>query len=118
MQSPPGCMTSLPESPNCHGDDAQLRDFHIWLVKNASDDRSKSIVVEVTPRVRANHPNWRTDTLGQIVKKDQRVRISGWLMLDQEHPEQLGQTRETLWEIHPIMHIEVSQGGGWQSIDS
>jgi hypothetical protein len=31
-------------------------------------------------------------------------------MLDQEHPDQLGKTRGTLWEIHPIMRIEVSRG--------
>jgi hypothetical protein len=46
------------------------------------------------------------------------VRISGWLLMDQEHPEQLGQTRASLWEIHPILHIEVNEGGSWQSIDN
>jgi hypothetical protein len=105
------------ESPNCHGDDSQFRDFHVWMVKSASDDRSKSIVVEVTPRVRANHPGWRTDVLGQIVKKDQRVRVSGWLMLDPEHPDQVGKTRATIWEIHPIMQIEVNQDGQWTPLD-
>jgi len=112
-----GAKQEGPESPNCHGDDAQFRDFHVWLVKNASDDRSRSIVVEVTPRVRANHPNWQTDVLGQIVKKDQRVRISGWLMLDPEHPDQVGKTRGTIWEIHPIMQIEVNQNGQWTPLD-
>ena len=112
-----GARQEGPESPNCHGDDPQFRDFHIWLVKNASDDRSSSIVVEVTPRVRANHPNWRTDVLGQIVRKDQRVRISGWLMLDPEHPDQVGKTRGTIWEIHPVMQIEVNQGGQWTPLD-
>lgn len=112
-----GARQEGPESPNCHGDDAQFRDFHIWLVKNASDDRSRSIVVEVTPRVRANHPNWRTDVLGQIVKKDLRVRVSGWLMLDPEHPDQVGKTRGTIWEIHPIMQIEVNQAGQWTPLD-
>lgn len=112
-----GARQEGPESPNCHGDDAQFRDFHIWLVKNASDDRSRSIVVEVTPRVRAKHPNWRTDLLGQIVKQDQRVRISGWLMLDPEHPDQVGKTRATIWEIHPIMLIEVNQNGQWTPLD-
>jgi hypothetical protein len=112
-----GAKQEGPESPNCHGDDAQFRDFHIWLVKDASDDRSRSIVVEVTPRVRANHPNWRTDLLGQLVKKDQRVRISGWLMLDPEHPDQVGKTRATIWEIHPVMQIEVNQGGQWTPLD-
>ncbi len=84
---------------------------------NPNDDRSKAIVVEITPRVRANHPNWRTDLLGQIVKKDQRVRISGWLMLDPEHPDQIGKTRATIWEIHPVMQIEVQQQGQWMSLD-
>jgi hypothetical protein len=112
-----GARQEGPESPNCHGDDAQFRDFHIWLVKNASDDRSRSIVVEVTPRVRANHPNWRTDVLGQIVKRNQRVRVSGWLMLDPEHPDQVGKTRGTIWEIHPVMQVEVNQAGQWTPLD-
>ena len=99
-----GAKQEGPESPNCHGDDAQFRDFHIWLV-------------EVTPRVRANHPNWRTDLLGQIFKKDQRVRVSGWLMLDPEHPDQVGKTRGTIWEIHPVMQIEVNQAGQWTPLD-
>jgi len=35
------------------------------------------------------------------------VRISGWLMLDPEHPDQLGKTRGTIWEIHPVMKLKV-----------
>jgi hypothetical protein len=112
-----GARQEGPESPNCHGDDQQFRDFHVWLVKNANDDRSHSIVVEVTPRVRANHPKWQTDALGQIVKKDERVRISGWLMLDPEHPDQVGKTRGTIWEVHPITQIEVQQSGKWIPLD-
>ncbi len=73
------------------------------------------MVVEVTPRVRDQRPGWTDSALAAL--KGQQVRISGWLLMDQEHPEQLGQTRATLWEIHPIMHIEVNQGGSWQSID-
>jgi hypothetical protein len=106
-----------PESCNCHGADPELRDFHIWLIKNANDDRSNSIVVETGPRVRVKHPNWRTELLGQIAKTDQKVRISGWLMLDPEHPDQVGKTRGTIWEIHPIMNIEVDQQGKWTPLD-
>ena len=51
------------------------------------------------------------------MKKDQRVRISGWLMLDPEHPDQVGKTRGTIWEIHPIMQIEVNQNGQWTPLD-
>ena len=102
-----------PESPNCHGADAEFRDHHIWLVSSASDERNRAIVVEMTPRVRANHPTWATDALNRIAKNKQRVRISGWLMLDPEHPDQVGKTRGTIWEIHPIMKVEVNQSGSW-----
>lgn len=101
------------ESTNCHAVD--YRDFHVWLAESASDSKAKALVVEVTPRVRDQRSGWDDQTLSGL--KGQQVRISGWLLFDQEHPEQLGQTRATLWEIHPIIHIEVSQGGGWQSID-
>src|SRR5262249_40733784 len=100
------------ESPNCH--DVDHRDFHIWLAANASDGKDKAMVIEVAPRVRAGRPGWSDAALASL--KGQQVRISGWLMLDQEHPEQIGKTRATLWEIHPILHIEVNQGGKWVSI--
>ncbi|MDQ3908152.1 MAG: hypothetical protein M3268_07390 [Acidobacteriota bacterium] len=106
-----------PESPNCHGADADFRDYHIWLVPQAEADRAGSIVVEMTPPVRANHPNWRTDVLGQIAKKDLRVRVGGWLLLDPEHPDQVGKTRATIWEIHPVMRLDVQQNGKWVALD-
>ncbi|HKT40543.1 MAG TPA: hypothetical protein VJR48_19380 [Ktedonobacterales bacterium] len=102
------------ESTNCHSTD--YRDYHVWLGANASDPRSKSMVIEVTPRERDQRPGWTSSALSSLT--GEQVRISGWLLMDQEHPEQLGQTRATLWEIHPIIHIEVNQGGSWQSIDS
>ena len=102
------------ESTNCHAVD--YRDFHIWLAANASDSRSQAMIVEVTPRVRDRRPGWTDAALEGLV--GQQVRISGWTMLDQEHPEQLDKTRHTLWEIHPVLHIEVSQNGSWVSIDT
>ncbi|HEX8946148.1 MAG TPA: hypothetical protein VF785_23635, partial [Gemmatimonadaceae bacterium] len=48
-----------------------------------------------------------------------RVRIRGWLMLDQMHPESVGHSRATLWEIHPIMHLDWRESRGrWISLDS
>lgn len=106
-----------PESPNCHGADADFRDFHIWITPAAENDRSRAIVVEMTPPVRANHPRWRTDVLGRIARADLRVRVSGWLMFDPEHPDQVGKTRATIWEIHPVMKFEVQQNGRWVALD-
>ncbi len=107
-----------PESPNCHSQTD--RDFHIWLVDHPTTDRTNSIVVEATPRVRANHPGWTIDRINTIVKQQIPVRISGWTMLDPEHPDQVGQTRGTIWEIHPIMQIEVQLNGSnnWIPLDS
>ncbi|MFL6213665.1 MAG: hypothetical protein ACJ74J_07180 [Blastocatellia bacterium] len=108
-----------PESCNCHGANNDQKDFHVWLIKNAEADRSGSIVVEVSPRLRSQHPAWTTDALGRVARNDQRVRISGWLMMDPEHPDQIGKkTRGTIWEIHPITKIEVEQNGNWATLDS
>jgi hypothetical protein len=113
-----------PETPNCHSSTDD--DFHIWLIgqPGGSSDRAHAVVVEATPRVRANHPGWTVNKLLSLAQAGTKVRISGWLMLDPEHPEQLGQTRSslatrgTLWEIHPIMQIEFSQGGRWIPLDN
>lgn len=105
-----------PESPNCH--DAGERDFHMWLstAPGTSADRATSLIVEVTPRSRALNGGWQPDSrLLDLIGR--HVRISGWLLLDQEHPEQVGKTRGTLWEIHPVMTIEVEQNGQWLDLN-
>jgi hypothetical protein len=111
-----GAKPEGPESCNCHS--VEDKDNHLWLVDDPHHDRSKSVVVEISPRVRAQHPEWSFDHIRPLVDGRTKVRISGWLMLDQEHPEQLPgrgphTTRATLWEIHPIAAIEVPQGDQW-----
>ena len=107
-----------PESTNCRDQQPETRDFHLWLVGSPGQDRSSSMVVEVSPRVRASHPGWTIETIEDLVHTGQRVRISGWLMLDPEHPDQVGKTRGTIWEIHPIMNIEVMRGDSWAPLES
>ena len=104
------------EATNCGSDAPEERDFHLWLANSADDQRSDAVVVEVTPRVRAQRPSWSLTTLKRFVRQRSRVRISGWLMLDEGHPEQVGKTRVTLWEIHPILRIEVWSAGRWREL--
>jgi hypothetical protein len=111
-----GAREQGPESTNCRSEDPQMLDFHLWLVGSPDEDRSTSIVVEVTPRIRASQPDWDIELLQSLVHTPEKVRISGWLMLDQEHPDQIGKTRGTLWEIHPIMKIDVMRSGDWASL--
>ena len=107
-----------PESPNCHGADADFRDWHLWLSATPGRDRTRSIVVETTPVVRASHPEWTLDAIRSLARDSTRVRVSGWLMLDPEHPDQVGKTRGTIWEIHPILRLEAQRDGGWVPVDS
>ncbi len=110
-----GAKSEGPESPNCHSVDNP--DFHLWLVDSPNKTRAESVVVEVTPRVRANHPGWTIDRLRTLMSTQARVRVSGWLMMDVEHPDQIGKTRGSIWEIHPIIQIEVATNNGWQALD-
>src|SRR5262249_19514871 len=111
------------ESANCNlTNDADV-DWHIWVVGTPSAAKDKSVVAETTARVRKTHPNWSPQKVQQLVTSHEKVRISGWLMFDPEHPEQLPSahqphpTRVTLWEIHPITKIEVFRGGAWKNLD-
>ena len=108
-----GAKVEGPESPNCHGAESKFRDWHLWLASSPGKDRRRSIVVETTPVIRARHPEWSLGDIRKLVRDSTLVRVSGWLMLDPEHPDQLGKTRGTLWEIHPVMRIEVRHDGRW-----
>ncbi len=107
-----------PESPNCKEEDPDFRDFHIWLAGASEDDERNAMVVEMTPRVRAEHPSWTRETILKIAHDRRHVRVSGWLLFDQEHPDQVEKSRATLWEIHPIMKVEVEEAGRWIPIES
>ncbi len=100
-----------PESTNCHS--VEDVDRHIWMTGTPGESRADSLVVETTPRVQTLHPEWTTAAFTRLENLKARVRVSGWLLFDQEHPEQLGITRGTLWEIHPLMQIEVDSGEGF-----
>ena len=108
---------SGPESTNCHGDAAAYRDFHIWLTGAPTGDRTRSVIAEMTPRLRARHRGWELNRLTDVSRRRERVRVGGWLLLDQEHPEQVGRTRGTIWEIHPVTSFEVFRGGRWVALD-
>ena len=109
-----GVSLSGPEACNCK--DKDERDFHLWLAPPETDEKADALVVEVTPRVRAENPAWSLKNLRRFVESGARIRISGLLFLDPEHPEQLGKTRRSLWEVHPILRIEVFTSGIWRAL--
>jgi hypothetical protein len=58
-------------------------------------------------------PPSTTKTSRRLAQQDAKVRITGCLMFDTDHPDQIGKTRGGLWEMHPITKIEVFSGGRW-----
>ncbi len=43
------------------------------------------------------------------MQQGSRVRISAWILWGEEHGDQVGKSRGTLREIHPIHRIEVRE---------
>jgi hypothetical protein len=114
-----GYRLEVPEPPNCYAKDPEHKDYHMWLSESPGDQRARSVVVEITPRVRVRHPAWTEDRLAGLEASRSRLRVSGWLMLDQMHSEKVGGNRRTLWEIHPIMRLEWQRrDSSWVSLDS
>jgi hypothetical protein len=119
------------ESTNC---DAPLHDgdVHVWLTPGQNQDMTHAMIVELTPRDReALHQGSSAidaTKLTAVAKRGLRVRVSGWLLFDEEHPEQLSdrterngtllrQRRATLWEIHPVTKLEILDAGGtWRDL--
>ena len=114
-----GYKLEIPEPPNCYSTAARNKDFHLWFSESAGQSKPRSIVAELTPRVRVSHVGWTEERLTALVNSQARIRLSGWLMFDQMHPENVGRNRRTLWEVHPVMRVEwLSSQGEWVSLDS
>jgi hypothetical protein len=97
----------IPEPTNCYSTLEVMRDIHLWLGEAPDQSIADAVVVEITPRYRALRPRWHPDTIRTLMESGRRVRVSGWLMLDELHPELVHLRRVTLWEIHPITRLEV-----------
>lgn len=99
------------EQTNCELADPEWHDWHVWLVRTEAEasarDKHQAIVVEITPRVRRlDEGRFDMRQIRQWAREGQRVRVSGWLLLDPDHPDEVGESRGTIWEIHPVMEIE------------
>lgn len=107
------------ETCNCGKTDPAHTDAHIELVLHPTDTQmTKSVVVEVTPRLQAimaaSGTDWSTTTLRkQLLHK--WVKVQGWMTFDTQHanasentnPGGANNWRATAWEVHPVTSIRV-----------
>jgi len=102
------------ESANGYVD--SLRDYHIWISETPEGSRARSLIVEMTPRWKAIHPEWRLRYLQSLVENRAKVRVTGWLLWDEEHASEVDKSRGTQWEIHPVTLFEVWSNGRWEDL--
>ena len=103
-----------PEKTNC--DSPTWRDFHVWIAPTSRSAKVSAVVVEVTPPWQEVNPNWNLPTFRALARIGAKVRVTGWLMWDQDHGSEVGRSRATLWEIHPITKIEFVKNGRWTEL--
>jgi hypothetical protein len=109
-----GYLISVKEEGNesCNGNDSNYHDFHLWIADSSGKIKSQSIIAEATPFWKEQFPKWQLTMFESL--DHTKVRISGWIMWDEDHPKQLGSSRTSLWEIHPITKFEYYSDGNWQ----
>ena len=91
--------------------------WRLSIVKEPRDRRFEGLVALSTPQTRVGH-TWTADFIrDSLIAGRVRVRISGWLYFDPDHAHEIGRARATLWEITPMMQIEVFQDGRWNPLD-
>ncbi|MCL4528138.1 MAG: hypothetical protein M1282_01850 [Chloroflexi bacterium] len=106
-----------PPSPaNCNRNNFENSDWNLSIADNQGDSLSQAVIAAVTPRVRSKH-KWTIDAIRRASYQHLQVRISGWLLFNPTRPGDVGTSRATLWEIHPVMQIEVLQDGHWVALD-
>jgi hypothetical protein len=110
------------ESCNCH-EPKTLFDYHLYVADEPSVGIDEAVVVEMTPRWRDVYSTWGTadnnyEGFGVIKSHvDERVRVTGWLLFDEEHLNQVGKYRATVWEIHPITTFQYQENNGsWTTL--
>ena len=102
-----------PTPANCNS--STDRDWYLWIATGGGDVPQTAMVAVVTPRVRAERPGWTDFTLRRLV--GQVVRVSGWMVYDQEPPSFLINDRVSPWEIQPVMHLETLYNNSWINLD-
>ncbi|MDP4200226.1 MAG: hypothetical protein Q8922_09080 [Bacteroidota bacterium] len=101
---------------SCNGYSDSLHDYHIWVSDVPTNDKANGLVVEITPRWESVRANWRIDQLERLAQHHERVRVTGWLMWDEEHPDEVGKSRASQWEVHPVTNFEIFEGGAWKPL--
>jgi hypothetical protein len=97
----------------CNGKSDTYHDYHIWITESPGEDKSQGIIVEAIPYWKEQFPAWKLETFEKLASENAKVRVTGWLLWDEEHGDEVGKSRGSLWEVHPFTKFEIFSGGRW-----
>lgn len=87
-------------------------DIRLWI----GEAGGSAMVAVVAPAWQQANRAWNSANLRALAKRHARVRVTGWMLYADDDAFELTEGRATLWEIHPVTEIEVSQGGVWKEL--
>jgi len=104
-----------PESQNCN---STFHTWQLWVLGNpgSPNDLGKALIAGISPRVADKHAGWTLDKLTAL-PAGTKVRISAWLIFNEDQAGEVGKSRVSLWELHPVMQIAVAKGNQWINLD-
>jgi hypothetical protein len=113
-----GYLINVREEGNesCNGNDSNYHDFHLWIADSSGKNESGSIVAEATPFWKEQFPGWLLTKFENLKSQNIQVRVSGWIMWDEDHPTDIGSSRASLWEVHPMTKFEYLSKGTWETL--
>jgi len=105
------------DAANCNRSEEPNHLWRLTIIKEPKDRRSQAVIGISTPQTRVGH-TWTPEFIRVfLIEGRVRVRVSGWLYFNPNRPQEIGRTRATLWEITPVMQIEVFQDEHWNPLD-
>lgn len=105
-------------SETANGRNDIYHDFHLWITESPGKNKNTGIIVEAIPFWKEHFSGWQLHAFEKLANANAKVRVTGWVFWDQEHGSEVGKSRGSLWEIHPVTKFEVFSGGQWQELSS
>jgi hypothetical protein len=102
---------------NCGSTKPRDEDVEVYLSGRPGVTAGADVILaEVTPRWRAVYATWTAKNLKRYIVPQTKVRVTGWLIYDQEAWPTAEGKQATPWEIEPITRIQVRSGGAWTDL--
>jgi hypothetical protein len=71
------------------------------------EDSPRDVIAVVTPAFQPPRGGWELEQLRVLCERQDKVRISGWLLYDYLSRSGVGRWRASAWSIHPVTRIEI-----------